>query len=122
MKTIFDVIADPTRRKILDLLREKPRPVGDLVDALNISQPGVSKHLRVLRDVNLVDVRVDAQRRLYELRSEPLAEVEEWLLPYRQLWEDRFDQLDDVLKEMQSTDDSNNDSVNQKGETNNEQN
>jgi len=120
MKTAFDVIADPNRRKILDLLREKPRSVNDLVDALDISQPGVSKHLRVLRDANLVTVRVDAQRRLYELRPEPLAEVDEWLSSYRQLWEGRYNRLDDVLKAVQSTDDSEDKPDNIREETDNE--
>ncbi|MEO0565921.1 MAG: metalloregulator ArsR/SmtB family transcription factor [Chloroflexota bacterium] len=122
MKTVFDVIADPTRRKILDMLCEKPRPVGDLVDALDISQPGVSKHLRVLRDANLVRVQVDAQRRLYELRPEPLAEVDAWLSGYRQLWEGRFERLDNVLSTMQSNEDPKTDPANQHEDTNHEQN
>jgi DNA-binding transcriptional ArsR family regulator len=99
--TIFDVLADPTRRKILDLLREHPRLVGELVDALKISQPGVSKHLRVLREAGLVQVRQDAQRHWYELRPEPLAEVSEWLEPYQKLWSARFERLDSLLDEMQ---------------------
>jgi len=104
MTTIFDVLADPTRRSILDLLRERPRLVGELADALDISQPGVSKHLRVLRGADLVDVHVDAQRRWYALRPEPLAEVGAWLEPYRQLWEARFERLDDLLEELQNQD------------------
>ncbi len=99
--TIFDVIADPTRRTILDLLRMRPRMVGDLVDVLAISQPGVSKHLRVLREAGLVHVRQEAQRRIYELRPEPLMELDQWLSSYRNLWEERFDQLDDYLQEIQ---------------------
>ncbi len=79
MATVFEAVADPTRRHILDLLRERPRIVGELVDALEISQPGVSKHLRVLREVGLVQVRQDAQRRVYELRPEPLALLDAWL-------------------------------------------
>ena len=101
MTTIFDVVADPTRRRILDLLRERPRLVGELADLLDITQPGVSKHLRVLREAGLVAVQVDAQRRWYALRPEPLAEVEAWLEPYRQLWEARFARLDDLLQELQ---------------------
>ena len=102
MGTTFDALADPMRRRILDLLREKPRLVGELVDQLGLSQPGISKHLRVLREVGLVNVRQDAQRRWYELRPEPLAEVDEWLGAYRHLWEGRFDRLDDYLRKLQS--------------------
>src|SRR6478736_5412550 len=99
MTTTFEALADPTRRRILDLLREKPRLVGELTDLLEISQPLVSKHLRVLREVGLVRVRQDAQRHWYELSVEPLAEVDVWLSSFRHLWEDRFDRLDDVLNE-----------------------
>ncbi|MBZ0294062.1 MAG: metalloregulator ArsR/SmtB family transcription factor [Anaerolineae bacterium] len=101
MATIFEALADPTRRQILDLLRERPHLVGELVDALEISQPGVSKHLRILREIGLVNVRQDAQRRWYELRPEPLAEVDGWLEPYRSLWEARFNRLDELLNELQ---------------------
>jgi DNA-binding transcriptional ArsR family regulator len=94
MSTTFEVVAEPTRRRILDLLRERERPVGELVTSLRLSQPGVSKHLRVLRDAGLVDVRKDAQRRLYGVRAEPLAEIDEWLEPYRRLWTDRLDALE----------------------------
>ncbi len=97
--TAFDVLADPTRRRILDLLVERERPVGDLVDRLAISQPGVSKHLRVLREAGLVNVRTDAQKRIYGLRPEPLAEVDVWLEPYRRLWADRLDALERHLDE-----------------------
>ena len=83
---MFEVLAEPHRRRILDLLREQERAVGDLVAALGISQPGVSKHLRVLREAGLVEVRTDAQRRLYRLRTEPLREIDEWLAPYRAAW------------------------------------
>ena len=101
MATIFEVIADPTRRQILDLLRERPRKVGELVEALDISQPGISKQLRVLRESGLVVVRQDAQRRWYELRPEPLSEIDAWLEAYRQMWEARLDRLDDYLRELQ---------------------
>ncbi len=100
MKT-FDALADPTRRQILDLLRERPRLVGELVDLLEISQPLVSKHLRVLRESGLVRVRQDAQRHWYELRVEPLVELDTWLESYRQLWQVRFDRLDACLHELQ---------------------
>jgi len=92
--TTFAVLAEPTRRRILDLLRERARPVGELVDLLGLSQPGTSKHLRVLREAGLVRVRRDAQRRWYELRPEPLVEVDAWLEPYRRLWSDRLDALE----------------------------
>jgi DNA-binding transcriptional ArsR family regulator len=84
--TAVEALAQPTRRQILDLLREEERPVGDLVERLDMSQPAVSKHLRVLREVGLVGVRADAQRRLYRVRPEPLAELDAWLAPYRRLW------------------------------------
>jgi DNA-binding transcriptional ArsR family regulator len=101
MATIFEALADPTRRRILDLLRERPRLVGELVDTLAISQPLMSKHLRVLREVGLVQVRQDAQRRWYELRPEPLIEVDAWLSSYRHLLTERFDRLDDYLQDLQ---------------------
>jgi DNA-binding transcriptional ArsR family regulator len=90
----FGVLAQPARLRILDLLRERERSVGELVKRLRLSQPGVSKHLKVLRDAGLVSVRTDAQRRLYALRPEPLEEVDEWLEPYRRLWSGRLDALE----------------------------
>jgi DNA-binding transcriptional ArsR family regulator len=98
----FDVLAEPTRRRILDLLREDESPVGELVTRLKVSQPGVSKHLRVLREAGLVEVRADAQRRLYRVRPEPLAEIDEWLAPYRRLWAARLDALE---RHLDSTED-----------------
>jgi DNA-binding transcriptional ArsR family regulator len=97
--TTFEVLAEPTRRRILDLLLARERPVGDLVRRLDLSQPGVSKHLRVLRDAGLVSVRTEAQRRIYGVRAEPLAELDEWLEPYRRLWADRLDALERHLDE-----------------------
>lgn len=102
MKTIFDALADPTRRHILELLHERPHLVGELTELLGMSQPGVSKHLRVLRKAGLVHVRKDAQRRWYELRLEPLVEVDRWLESYRHLWDDRLDRLDNYLQELQT--------------------
>jgi DNA-binding transcriptional ArsR family regulator len=96
----FDVLAEPTRRRILDLLLERPRLVGELTAQLGLSQPGTSKHLRVLRDAGLVRVRPEAQRRWYELRPEPLAEVDAWLAPYRQLWRESLDALERHLDDM----------------------
>jgi DNA-binding transcriptional ArsR family regulator len=97
----FHVLAEPTRRRILDLLREDERPVGELVTKLRISQPGVSKHLRVLREAGLVEVRHDAQRRFYRVRPEPLAEIDQWLEPYRRLWAARLDALERHLDETE---------------------
>jgi DNA-binding transcriptional ArsR family regulator len=97
---VFDVLAEPNRRRILDLLRDEARPVGVLVAELGISQPGVSKHLRVLREAGLVEVTVDAQRRVYRLRPEPLQEIDEWLTPYRAAWTKRLDALERHLDEM----------------------
>lgn len=100
MASTFAVLAEPRRREILDLLREGERPVGDLVDRLTLTQPAVSKHLRILLDAGLVDVRQDAQRRYYRLRPEPLAEIDQWLAPYRSLWQDSFDALERHLDAM----------------------
>jgi len=97
----FELLAEPNRRRILDLLRDGERPVGELVNRLSMSQPAVSKHLRVLRDSGLVDVRIDAQRRMYRLRPERLREVDAWIAPYRRLWEARLDRLERHLKTMQ---------------------
>jgi len=99
--TTFEVLADPNRRRILELLRDEELPVGDLVSALRISQPGVSKHLRVLRTAGLVAVRPDAQRRMYRVRFEPLIELDVWLEPYRRVWTDRLDALERHLDEME---------------------
>ncbi|WP_018683164.1 ArsR/SmtB family transcription factor [Actinokineospora enzanensis] len=100
MATTFTVLAEPTRRRILDLLREQPRSVGELVDELGLTQPGTSKHLRVLREAGLVRVRRDAQRRWYELRVEPLVEIDSWLAPYRRLWGESLDRLERHLDTM----------------------
>jgi DNA-binding transcriptional ArsR family regulator len=97
---VFEVLAEPHRRRILDLLREQEQAVGDLVSALGISQPGVSKHLRVLREAGLVEVRTDAQRRVYRLRTEPLREIDEWLAPYRAAWAGRLGALESHLDDM----------------------
>jgi DNA-binding transcriptional ArsR family regulator len=101
MTTAFDVLAEPNRRQILDLLRDRERPVGELVGALSLTQPAVSKHLRVLRDAGLVEARVDAQRRLYRVRVEPLREIDAWLAPYRALWSSSLDALERELDRME---------------------
>jgi DNA-binding transcriptional ArsR family regulator len=95
--TTFEVLADRRRRQILDLLRAGERPVSELVARLSLSQPAVSKHLRVLREAGLVRVRQDAQRRWYRLCPEPLAEIDNWLAPYRRFWDDRLDALEQRL-------------------------
>jgi DNA-binding transcriptional ArsR family regulator len=99
----FQVLAEPRRLAILDLLRDGERPVGALVDRLGLSQPAVSKHLRVLKEAGLVEARADAQRRLYRIRPEPLAELDDWLASYRQLWTTHLDRLEDHLDQRRTT-------------------
>src|SRR6266542_3184660 len=93
----LQVLGEPSRQAILDLLRDGERPVGELVDQLSLSQPAVSKHLRVLKEAGLVEARADGQRRLYRIRPEPLAELDDWLAPYRRLWEAHLDRLEEHL-------------------------
>jgi DNA-binding transcriptional ArsR family regulator len=100
----FEVIAESHRRRILDLLLDDERPVGELVDAMDLSQPLVSKHLRVLREAGLVEVRIEAQRRIYRIQPEPLRELDEWLQPYRRRWASRLDALDAHLQTMDGGD------------------
>ena len=97
MDAIFETLAEPNRRRILDLLREGEQPAGALVSAMNLSQPGVSRHLRVLREAQLVHVRQDGQRRLYSLNAARLAGIDAWLAPYRRFWTDKLDALEDHL-------------------------
>lgn len=97
----FEAVAEPNRRRILDVLREGERPAGDVVAALGMSQPGVSKHLKLLREAGLVAVRADGQRRLYRLDPNGLAELEAWLAPYRRFWADRLARLDEHLEREQ---------------------
>jgi DNA-binding transcriptional ArsR family regulator len=98
----FRALAEPNRLQIVELLLAGPRPVGDMVDELGLRQPQVSKHLRVLSEAGLVDVRVDAQRRIYALRSAPLQEMEAWLERYRRIWESNFQRLDALLDHMKA--------------------
>jgi DNA-binding transcriptional ArsR family regulator len=93
MDTVLQALSDASRRTVLEALSDGPATVGELAALLPIARPGVSRHLRVLRDAGLVDVRKDAQFRVYSLRPEPLAEVDEWLSPYRSLWESRMNAL-----------------------------
>jgi DNA-binding transcriptional ArsR family regulator len=95
---VLEVIAEPTRRRILDAVRDGERSVGELVEKVGMHQPGVSRHLKVLRDAGLVEVRNDAQRRLYRVRPEPLMELDEWLEPYRAQWSARLDSLERHLR------------------------
>ena len=101
--TALQVLGEPNRQAILGVLRDGEQPVGELVDRLRLSQPAVSKHLRVLKEAGLVEARPDAQRRLYRIRPEPLAELDDWLAPYRRLWSTHLDQLQDHLERRRST-------------------
>lgn len=109
MTTIFDVISDPTRRRILDLLLQRPHSVGELVEALDISQPGVSKQLRLLREAGLVHVEKEAQLRWYHLNPEPLQELDRWLDAYRKSWSERHRRLDAYLESLQTKEKANDD-------------
>jgi DNA-binding transcriptional ArsR family regulator len=99
--SLFEVVAEPHRRQVLDLLREGDRSVGQLVEKLNVAQPTVSKHLKTLREAGLVVVRRDAQRRWYRLQPEPLQELDAWLSPYRRAWSARLDALEAHLDAME---------------------
>jgi DNA-binding transcriptional ArsR family regulator len=94
----FQVLGEPRRQAILDLLRTGERPVGDIVEQLQLSQPAVSKHLRVLKEAGVVEARTDAQRRLYRIRPEPFIELDAWLASYRRLWASHLDLLEDHLE------------------------
>ena len=98
----LEALAEPHRRAILDALRDGERPVSALVEQLGVSQPLVSKHLRVLREAGLVEARVDAQRRLYRIRPEPLADLDQWLGAYRKFWSVQLDRLEDHLDERRN--------------------
>jgi DNA-binding transcriptional ArsR family regulator len=102
MMATLKALAEPSRFQIVELLRNGPRPVGDLVNRLKLPQPQVSKHLRVLSDAGLVDVRVDAQRRIYELRPAPLQKLEVWIERYRSIWEENYQRLDVLIEEMKT--------------------
>ena len=93
MDAVLHALADESRRTVLEILRDHPATAGELADALPIARPGVSRHLRVLREAGLVDVRAESQRRVYSLRPEPLAEVDDWLDAYRAIWRGRLNAL-----------------------------
>lgn len=97
---MFAALAEPNRFRIVELLRSGARPVNDIGECLQLNQPQVSKHLRVLKRAGLVDVQPRAQQRLYELRAEPLMQLHTWLEGYRQLWDTRFEQLDELVEEL----------------------
>lgn len=100
MVETFAALAEPTRFRIVELLRSGPRPVNAIGERLQLTQPQVSKHLRVLKESGLVDVRPRAQQRLYELRAQPLRQLHHWLERYRQLWDARFAELDELIEEL----------------------
>ncbi len=102
MMATLRALAEPNRFQIVELLRDGPRPVGEMVHRLGLRQPQVSKHLRVLSAAGLVDMRVDAQRRIYTLRPAPLQELKLWLERFRRLWEENFQRLDAVLEELKT--------------------
>jgi DNA-binding transcriptional ArsR family regulator len=103
----FNAVAEPRRRQILDLLAQGERPVGDLVDELGLSQPLVSKHLRVLREVGLVEARDDGRRRVYRLDGRPLKEIHDWVRGYERIWEERFGAMDVVPAELKQMEENN---------------
>jgi len=103
MVPVFEILAEPHRREILELIGPDERAVGEIVERLQLSQPAVSKHLRVLREAGLVEVRRDAQRRLYRIRPAPLQAIDEWLAPYRAMWSERLDELERHLETMTDT-------------------
>lgn len=100
---VFEALADPTRRRIIDALRSGELQVGDVVDKVSIHQSGVSRHLRILTESGFVSMRPDGQRRLYALEPEPFRELDRWLSKYRELWEARLDRFGAALEEKQRT-------------------
>ncbi len=99
---VFQALADPTRRRIVEALRSGERPVGDIVARAGIHQSGVSRHLRILQEAGFVSMRPDRQRRLYSLRPAPFRDLERWLAPYRRLWEARLDRLGEALNKKRN--------------------
>jgi DNA-binding transcriptional ArsR family regulator len=99
---VFNAVAEPRRRQILDLLAEGERPVNDLVTRLGVAQPQVSKHLRVLREVGLLDVRDEGRQRLYRLNGRSLKPIHDWVKNYERAWSERFEVVDELLKELKS--------------------
>jgi len=105
----FNAVAEPRRRQILDVLAGGERPVNELVMQLGLAQPLVSKHLRVLREVGLVEVRDEGRQRMYRLNGRPLKPIHDWVKNYQRTWDERFDRLDDVLEELKQQENGNDD-------------
>ncbi|GAA3407256.1 metalloregulator ArsR/SmtB family transcription factor [Paenibacillus hodogayensis] len=101
MHSTLSALAEPNRLHIVELLRDGPLSVGEVAERLGLNQPQASKHLRVLSDAGIVEVQAIANRRIYKLRAQPLIELNDWLDTFRSIWEDRFDRLDDYLRELQ---------------------
>ncbi|OKP81523.1 transcriptional regulator [Paenibacillus helianthi] len=101
---IFSALAEPTRLRMVEMLKDGPLSVGDIAERLSLRQPQASKHLRVLLEAGLVEVEAQANRRNYKLRTEPLEVLDTWLEAYRKIWSERFDNLDDYLRQLQSKD------------------
>ncbi|WP_419872068.1 ArsR/SmtB family transcription factor [Candidatus Pristimantibacillus sp. PTI5] len=101
-ETIFNALAEPNRLHIVELLRNGPLSVGEIAEQLGLNQPQTSKHLRVLSESGLVEVKPRANRRFYQLRTQPLMELDDWLESFRRIWEDRFDNLDEYLRKLQA--------------------
>ncbi|WP_307439806.1 helix-turn-helix transcriptional regulator [Bacillus sp. V2I10] len=104
MKTTLNALAEPNRLHIVELLRDGPLTVGEIADRLGLNQPQASKHLRVLSNAGIVEVNAIANRRIYKLRAEPFKELDSWLESYRNIWNERFDRLDDYLQDLQRKD------------------
>jgi DNA-binding transcriptional ArsR family regulator len=104
MNATLTALAQPNRLQIVELLLSGPRPVAEIVERLKLRQPQVSKHLRVLHDAGVVDVRPLAQQRIYSLKPQAFRELDDWLASYRRLWEERLDRFDEVLQDLKETD------------------
>lgn len=109
MVDTFSALAEPNRFRIVELLRSGPRPVNDIGERLRLNQPQVSKHLRVLKEAGLVDVTPRAQQRMYQLRARELRRLHQWLERYRELWDERFSELDELIEELKEQDNGGND-------------
>jgi DNA-binding transcriptional ArsR family regulator len=105
-RDLFEVLADPTRRRIVEVLRAGERPVGDIVGRVGVQQSGVSRHLRILGDAGFVTMRPDGQRRLYRLQPQPFRQLDSWLADYRRLWESRLDRFGEALDALADTTDT----------------
>jgi DNA-binding transcriptional ArsR family regulator len=104
VQEILSALAEPNRLQIVELLRRRPLAVGDIVERLGLRQPQVSKHLRVLSEAGLVEVRPVGQQRIYRIRAQALKEMDAWLEPYRRTWDERFDRFDEILRDLKQKD------------------